>query len=90
MSSSKNLEFEKTSFLSKSNSAFIEQMYLKFINKDVNLPEDWLNYFESLDEEIKIIAKEINGPSWSVKKKIDIDEIEKRIDEDPLFKDSRK
>ena len=34
MSSSKNLEFEKTSFLSKSNSAFIEQMYLKFINKD--------------------------------------------------------
>ena len=82
MSSSKNLEFEKTSFLSKSNSAFIEQMYLKFINKDVNLPEDWLNYFESLDEEIKIIAKEINGPSWSVKKKIDIDEIEKRIDEE--------
>ena len=34
MSSSKNLEFKKTSFLSKSNSAFIEQMYLKFINKD--------------------------------------------------------
>ena len=46
MSSSKNLEFEKTSFLSKSNSAFIEQMYLKFINKDKDLPESWLNYFE--------------------------------------------
>ena len=46
MSSSKNQEFEKTSFLSKSNSAFIEQMYLKFINKDKNLPESWLNYFE--------------------------------------------
>ena len=35
MSSSKNLEFEKTSFLNKANSAFIEQMYLKYINKDV-------------------------------------------------------
>jgi 2-oxoglutarate dehydrogenase E1 component len=82
MSSSKNLEFEKTSFLSKSNSAFIEQMYLKFINKDVDIPEDWSNYFEGLDEEINIIVKEINGPSWSLKNKIDIDEIEKRIEEE--------
>tara|TARA_B110000858_G_C17597616_1_gene378561 strand:+ start:34 stop:246 length:213 start_codon:yes stop_codon:yes gene_type:complete len=69
MSSSNNLEYEKTSFLSKSNSAFIEQMYLKFINKDANLPNDWLNYFEGLGEEASIIAKEINGPSWSLKKK---------------------
>jgi len=81
MASSKNLEFEKTSFLSKSNNAFIEQMYLKFINKDLDLPESWQHYFEGMDEDINIIAKEINGPSWSLKKKIDIDEIEKRIDE---------
>ena len=39
MSSSKNLEYEKTSFLNKSNSAFIERMYLKFINKEADLPE---------------------------------------------------
>jgi len=64
MSSSKNLEFEKTSFLNKSNSAFIEQMYLKFINKDSNLPESWLNYFEGIGDELNIIAKEIKGPSW--------------------------
>ena len=56
MSSSKNLEFEKTSFLNKSNSAFIEQMYLKFINKDPELPESWVNYFEGIGEEIKVIA----------------------------------
>ena len=31
MSASKNLEYEKTSFLNKSNSAFIERMYLKFV-----------------------------------------------------------
>ncbi len=82
MSSSKNLEFEKTSFLSKSNSAFIEQMYLKFINKDKDLPESWQSYFEGMSEDLSMIAKEINGPSWGVKKKIDIDEIEKRIEED--------
>ena len=33
MSSSKNLEYERTSFLNKSNSAFIERMYLKFVKK---------------------------------------------------------
>ena len=80
MASSKNLEFEKTSFLSKSNSAFIEQMYVKFINKDPNLPESWLNYFEGMGEELDVIVKEINGPSWSpAKKKVDIDEIQKNI-----------
>ena len=82
MSSSKNLEFEKTSFLSKSNSAFIEQMYLKFINKDKDLPESWQSYFEGMSEDLSMIAKEINGPSWGIKQKIDIDEIEKRIEED--------
>ena len=81
MSSSKNLEFEKTSFLNKANSAFIEQMYLKYINKDADLPESWLNYFEGIGEELNIIVKEINGPSWSPqKKKIDIDELQKKIE----------
>ena len=83
MSSSKNLEFEKTSFLSKSNSAFIEQMYLKFVNKDADLPDDWKNYFEEIGDELNIIAKEINGPSWGPKKnKIDIDELQKKIDQE--------
>ena len=85
MSSSKNLEYEKTSFLSKSNSAFIEQMYLKFINKDTNLPESWKKYFEGMGEELDVIVKEINGPSWSiVKKKVDIDEIQKRIEKNDV------
>ena len=74
MSSSKNLEFEKTSFLNKSNSGFIEQMYLKFVNKDPDLPESWANYFEGIGEEINVIANEINCPSWGpTKNKIEID-----------------
>ena len=83
MSSSKNFDFEKNSFLHKSNSAFIEQMYLKFINKDKDLPESWLNYFEGIGDEIKVIASEINGPSWGPEKnKVNIDELQKKIDED--------
>ena len=77
MSSSKNLDFKKTSFLSKSNSAFIEQMYLKFINRETDLPESWRKYFFEIGEEVDVIAKEINGPSWNpIKKKINFDIIQ--------------
>ena len=80
MSSSKNLEYKKTSFLNKSNSAFIEQMYLKFINKDSDLPESWKNYFLEIGDEIDLVVKEINGPTWSPqKKKINLEEIQKNI-----------
>ena len=51
MSSSKNLEFEKTAFLSKSNSAFIEEMYLKFVNNDPSLPDSWKIYFNQIGDE---------------------------------------
>lgn len=72
MSSSKNLEFEKTAFLSKSNSAFIEEMYLKFVNNDPSLPNSWKIYFNQIGDEADIIVNEINGPSWSPSKKVSI------------------
>ncbi len=72
MSSSKNFEFEKTAFLSKSNSAFIEEMYLKFVNNDPSLPDSWKTYFSQIGDEADIIVNEINGPSWSPSKKVSI------------------
>ena len=49
MSSSKNKIFETTSFLSKSNSSYIEEMYDIF--KDPNLvPNSWQQYFEGIDD----------------------------------------
>ena len=71
MSSSKNIDTKKTSFLNKSNSEFIEQMYLKFINNDAELSQSWKNYFKDLDEESSLVIKAINGPSWQRNKKID-------------------
>ena len=82
MSSSKNLEFKKTGFLSKSNSAFIEQMYLQYINRDPSLPDSWKDYFDEIGDEVDIIVKEINGPSWSPKKdKISIQNLNKTFEE---------
>ena len=69
MSSSKNLEYRKTSLLSKSNSSFIEEMYLRFIEKDPTLPESWKNYFKSLGEDLTSVAKEIEGPTWQPNRK---------------------
>ena len=80
MSSSKNLDYKKTAFLTKSNSAFIEQMYLQYINKDTNLPQSWKNYFDEIGDEIDIVVNEINGPSWSPKKdKIFVKDIKEKI-----------
>ena len=81
MSSTKNLEYKKTSFLNKSNSAFIEEMYLKYIDKDPYLEESWKEYFSGIEDEMKEVIKEINGPSWKpFSKKIDLDEIQKKIE----------
>ena len=73
MSSSKNLEISKTSFLSKANSSFIEEMYLRYLENDTTLPSSWKNYFNDLGEEIDTIVKDLEGPTWKPdKKKVDI------------------
>ena len=68
MSSSINLKYQKTSFLNKSNSAFIEEMYFRFIKKDPNLPDSWKRYFETLDDDVQSVIKEIEGPTWNPSK----------------------
>ena len=72
MSSSKNLEFEKTAFLNKSNSKFIEEMYLQFVNKDPSLPDSWRKYFSEIGDQAEVVVNEINGPSWNPSKKVSI------------------
>ncbi len=82
MSSSKNLDYAKTAFLSKSNSAFIEEMYLKFVNNDPDLPNGWREYFSDIGEEFEVVVNEINGPSWSPSKKVSINRNQIQSNED--------
>ena len=79
MSSSKNLEQKNTSFLTKSNSAFIEQMYLKYINKDKDLSVEWKKYFDDLKEDTSVAIKELEGPSWGKKSKFKSQQLENII-----------
>ena len=68
MSASKNLEYKKTSFLSKYNNNFIEEMYVRFVEKDPTLPKSWKEYFIDLGDDFELITQEIKGPTWNPKK----------------------
>ena len=77
---SKNLNYQKTSFLDKANSGFIESMYLKFVENDPSLPESWKQYFSGLDENTDDVIKEISGPSWGKEKSINKNNNKKDLD----------
>ena len=60
MSSTKNNTiFDKTSFLEGSNSPFIEELYLKYINNPESVPESWREFFDGLNEDHQIIKKKL-------------------------------
>ena len=71
MSANKNNNvFEKTSFLGNNSSEFVETLYSDYLNDPDKLPEQWRNFFEGLNEKREKILKNVNGPSWSRKKRI--------------------
>ena len=41
-----NAIFEKTSFLHGTNSAYIEQMYERYLENPIDIPADWQNFFQ--------------------------------------------
>ena len=74
MTSSKdNLIFEKTSFLHGNNSPFIKELYLKYLNNPKSIPQSWMEFFDGLNEDQEIVKKEILGPSWAPRKKINLE-----------------
>ena len=69
-SSDNNITYKKTSFLSGINSEFINKYYSDYLTDPKSLPESWKKFFDGLSEDEKLILNDINGPSWSRKKKI--------------------
>ena len=62
--------FDKTSFLGNNSSEFVERLYEDYLNDPNGLPDQWKNFFEGLDDKKEAILKNINGPSWSRKKRL--------------------
>ena len=69
-SSQDNNIFKKTSFLTGSNSAFIEEYYSEYLKNPEKLPQGWKDFFDGLKENKEIISKTLEGPSWRPKKKL--------------------
>ena len=46
-----NIIFEKTSFLQGSNSPFIKDLYLKYLENPTSIPQSWKEFFDGLDED---------------------------------------
>ncbi len=69
-SSDNNITLKKTSFLSGSNSEFINQFYSDYLNDPSSLPSGWKKFFDGLSENEKLVLNDLNGPSWSPEKKI--------------------
>ena len=69
-SSDNNLTYKKTSFLTGSNSEFINQFYSDYLSDPKSLPDSWKKFFDGLSEDEKLILDDLSGPSWSPEKKI--------------------
>ena len=63
-----NTIFDKTSFLESSNSSFIEELYLKYINNPENVSQSWREFFDGLDEDQKIILPRYKGQAGHLEK----------------------
>ena len=50
-----NTIFEKTSFLQGSNSSFIKELYSKYLNNPKSIPQSWIDFFDKLNEDHKIL-----------------------------------
>ena len=69
MSSSKNNQiYKKTSFLAGINSDFLDKYYSIYLTNPNKIPKDTKAFFDGLNEEIKIVSKNLSGPSCSPKK----------------------
>ena len=50
-----NQTYKKTSFLSGVNSDYIEENYALYLQDPKSLPNDWIEFFDGLKEDLSLI-----------------------------------
>ncbi|MCH7544069.1 MAG: 2-oxoglutarate dehydrogenase E1 component [Proteobacteria bacterium] len=61
------IEIDRNSFLSGANSAFIEELYQRYLADPHSVDPDWARFFAGLNEDAGEVLKELRGASWSPK-----------------------
>ena len=60
-----NKEVDHASFLSGANSAFIEQLYERYLTRPETVDPSWRSFFADLGDELSNVAAEARGASWT-------------------------
>ena len=58
---------EANSFLYGANSAFIEELYQRYLTSPSTLDPSWRDFFDGLDDEADDVRAELKGASWAPK-----------------------
>jgi len=56
---------KKTSFLSPANSAFVAEIYEKYLKNPASVDQTWRDYFAGVGDNLSTIAEDFHGASWS-------------------------
>ena len=56
---------DATSFLSRSNSVFVEQLYARYLKNSDSVDPSWQAYFEGLGDDVESVVSALQGPSWT-------------------------
>jgi len=62
-----NDRFQRTSFLSGANAAYVEEMQSQYERNPGSVGDEWRHFFESLNEERAKFPGDGHGPSWGVR-----------------------
>ncbi len=57
-----------SSFLAGANSAFVEELYARYLNNPQSVDGEWQDFFAGLEDEAPSVARALAGASWSPRK----------------------
>ena len=57
--------FEQSSFLASANSAFVEDLYVRYLDNPQNVSSQWREFFDGLEDEAPAVLKSLEGASWA-------------------------
>ena len=56
---------DATSFLSRSNSVFVEQLYARYLKNPASVDPSWQAYFDELGDDVDDVTAALQGASWA-------------------------
>ena len=59
------IHIDESTFLSGANSAFVEELYLRYATDPSSVDESWRRFFDGLGDDARAILDEARGASWA-------------------------